>query len=333
MLEGAKLAFGQPVETRYDLSKADVIVSLDADFLYAGFPGNTRYIRDFAKRRNPDSGNMNRLYVIESTPTTTGAKADHRLPARGLDVERFARPCRMEVTPYGKLEIQPQCRKGRFHQEEFNMASLEIDLVHHRGAGVIVVGDQQPPSLHALAHVLNEAFGHVGKTVFYTDPVDASPVNQTESMKDLVADMRGGKVDLLSDPRRQPGLRRPRRPELRRRAEEQQDSPPRSPRLYQDETAELCHWHVNATHELEAWGDARAYDGTVSIIQPLIAPLYNGKSALEFTALVSGQSDATGYDSLAPTGRSSIPARTSNSSGASRFTMAGLRARPSLRSQ
>ena len=87
VLEGAKMAFGQPVETRYDFSKADVIVSLDADFLYAGFPGNTRYIRDFAKRRNPDSGNMNRLYVIESTPTSTGAKADHRLPLRASGIE------------------------------------------------------------------------------------------------------------------------------------------------------------------------------------------------------------------------------------------------------
>src|SRR5713226_7372465 len=84
VLEGAKLAFGQPVETRYDFSKADVIVSLDADFLYAGFPGNTKYIRDFAKRRNPDDGKMNRLYAIESTPTSTGAKADHRWPASAM---------------------------------------------------------------------------------------------------------------------------------------------------------------------------------------------------------------------------------------------------------
>src|ERR1700726_4527777 len=88
VLEGAKMAFGQPVETRYDFSKADVIVSLDADFLYAGFPGNVRYIRDFAKRRNPD-GKMNRLYVIESGMTTTGAKADHRLPARASEFPRF----------------------------------------------------------------------------------------------------------------------------------------------------------------------------------------------------------------------------------------------------
>ncbi len=90
VLEGAKLAFGQPVETRYDFEKADVIVSLDADFLYAGFPGNVRYIRDFAKRRNPD-GKMNRLYVIESTMTTTGAKADHRLPLVSVAIEEFVK--------------------------------------------------------------------------------------------------------------------------------------------------------------------------------------------------------------------------------------------------
>src|ERR1700739_861617 len=89
VLEGAKMAFGHPVETRYDFSKADVIVSLDADFLYAGFPGNTRYIRDFASRRNPD-GKMNRLYVIESTPTSTGVKADHRWPARASEIVWFA---------------------------------------------------------------------------------------------------------------------------------------------------------------------------------------------------------------------------------------------------
>ena len=91
VLEGAKLAFGQPVETRYELEKADVILSLDADFLYAGFPGFTRYIRDFAKRRNPEAGEMSRLYVVESTPSSTGAKADHRLPVRAVEIEAFAR--------------------------------------------------------------------------------------------------------------------------------------------------------------------------------------------------------------------------------------------------
>src|SRR5215470_6258569 len=97
VLEGAKLAFGQPVETRYDLSKADVMLSLDADFLSAGFPGSVRYIRDFASRRNPD-GNMSRFYAIESTPTSTGAKADHRLSVPAWQVEQFVREIMARVS-------------------------------------------------------------------------------------------------------------------------------------------------------------------------------------------------------------------------------------------
>src|SRR5438128_1509676 len=87
---GAQMAFGQPVETIYKLEAAGVIVSLDADFLSAGFPGTTRYARDFAKRRDPDSGKMNRLYVVESTPSPTGAKADHRLAVQAGDVDPIA---------------------------------------------------------------------------------------------------------------------------------------------------------------------------------------------------------------------------------------------------
>ena len=194
VLEGAKLAFGQPVETRYDLSKADVIVSLDADFLYAGFPGNTRYIRDFAKRRNPDSGNMNRLYVIESTPTTTGAKADHRLPLRAAELEKLFG--RLVEGGHPLREVGSQNSGLPEGQHQF-MAAVQEELGSHQGTSLIIVGDHQPPGVHALAHAINHQLGNIGKTVFYTDPVDANPINQTESIKDLVADMTRGKVDLL----------------------------------------------------------------------------------------------------------------------------------------
>ena len=276
VLEGAKLAFGQPVETRYDFSKADVIVSLDADFLYAGFPGNVKYIRDFAKRRNPDAP-MNRLYVIESTPSSTGAKADHRLATRASEIGEFAHRL-TEILEVG------------FEKEVF------ADLVRHRGAGVVIAGDHQPPAVHALVHRVNADLGNVGKTVFYTDPVDANPVNQIDSLKDLVADMNGGKVDLLVILGGNPVYDAP--ADLNFADALKSNKVPLRVHhgLYDNETSQLCHWHVDATHELEAWGDARAYDGTVSIIQPLIAPLYNGKSALEFVALLSGQADATGYD-------------------------------------
>jgi MoCo/4Fe-4S cofactor protein with predicted Tat translocation signal len=290
VLEGAKLAFGQPVETRYDLSKADVIVSLDADFLYAGFPGNTRYIRDFAARRNPDSRNMNRLYVVESSPSSTGAKADHRLPVCGGQVG----DCAEFLTA---LVGGPNAAsEGSKHKEVRFLAALSAELDKSHGSSAIIVGDHQWPFVHAFAHAMNAKLGNVSKTVFYTDPVDANPVNQTESLKDLVADMRGGKVDLLIILGGNPAYDAPADLNFAD-ALKNSNVPLRVHHgLYQNETAELCQWHVNATHELEAWGDARASDGTVSIIQPLIAPLYNGKSALEFVALLSGQADATGYD-------------------------------------
>jgi MoCo/4Fe-4S cofactor protein with predicted Tat translocation signal len=288
VLEGAKLAFGQPVETRYDFEKADVIVSLDADFLYAGFPGNVRYIRDFAKRRNPD-GNMNRLYVVESTPTTTGAKADHRYPMRASEIEKFAH----DVSSH--LPINPPTGGVAGDNPGF-AGPLVQDLLAHRGSSVVIAGDHQPPAVHAFVHAVNQALGNVGKTVFYTDPVDVNPINQIESIKDLVADIGAGKVDLLVILGGNPAYDAP--SELDFGSVLKNGKIPLRVHLglYQNETAELCQWHVNQTHELEAWGDARAYDGATSIIQPLIAPLYNGKSALEFVALLSSQADATGYD-------------------------------------
>jgi molybdopterin-containing oxidoreductase family iron-sulfur binding subunit len=287
VLEGAKLAFGQPVETRYDFSKAEVIVSLDADFLYAGFPGNVKYIRDFASRRNPDAP-MNRLYVIESTPTTTGAKADHRLPMRASEIEEFARNLSGGDGAGAKVNtLNGEVRKF------FEGAIKELQA--NPGSGLVIAGDHQSPAVIAFAHLVNKELGNVGKTVFYTDPVDANPVNQAESLKDLVADMRGGKVDLLIILGGNPAYDAP--SDLNFADALKNGKVPLRVHygLYQNETAELCHWHIPATHELEAWGDARAYDGTASIIQPLIAPLYNGKSAAELIALLSG-TEASSFD-------------------------------------
>jgi molybdopterin-containing oxidoreductase family iron-sulfur binding subunit len=289
--EGARMAFGQPVETRYDFSNADVILSLDADFLSAGFPGSTRYIRDFAKRRNPDNGEMSRLYVVESGMSATGAKADHRLPVQAKDVEAIVRAYATRV------RVQPDAagRKGKPETIKF-IEALATDLNPSHGFSVIVPGDQQPPVIHAWAHVFNELLGNVGKTVFYSDPVDANPINQTESLKELVADMRAGKVDLLVILGGNPVYDSPADFGLAD-ALKNSNIPLRVHHgLYQDETAELCHWHVNEAHYLEAWSDGRAYDGTVTIMQPLIAPLYDGKSAHEVLSLLSGQSGTSGHD-------------------------------------
>jgi molybdopterin-containing oxidoreductase family iron-sulfur binding subunit len=288
VLEGSKLAFGEVVETRYDLSKADLIVSLDADFLSAGFPGNVRYIRDFAARRNPDA-DMNRLYVIESTPSSTGAKADHRLSLQASDVEAMARSLGWAVGIHAGI---PEAAK---EHEKFVNAVIN-ELRDRRGSSVVIVGDHQPPIVHSLAHQINQALGNVGKTVFHTDPADAHPVNQTESLRDLVADMRGGKVDLLVIMGGNPAYDAPVDLGFADSLKNSNVALRVYHGLYQNETAELCHWSVNEAHYLEAWSDGRAYDGTVSIVQPLIAPLYAGKSAHEMLSTLMGVSDASGYD-------------------------------------
>src|SRR5262249_38996745 len=153
VLEGAKLAFGQPVETRYDFSKADVILSLDADFLAGGFPGNVRYIRDFAERRNPEGREMSRLYVVESTPSSTGAKADHRVTVRSGDIEAIAK-----ALP--GIEAMNSDVAGLSAERRLALAAAYKDLAGHRGAGIVIAGDHQPPAVHALAHALNAQLGN-----------------------------------------------------------------------------------------------------------------------------------------------------------------------------
>jgi MoCo/4Fe-4S cofactor protein with predicted Tat translocation signal len=287
VIEGAKLAFGEPVETRYDLSKADVIVSLDADFLYAGFPGSARYTRDFAARRNPDA-NMNRLYVVESTPSSTGMKADHRLPLRAVDVESFARALAsaVGVNAVGSAS----------GEEQKFVSALAKDLQSHKGSSVVIAGDHQPPAVHALAHAINQALGNVGQTVIYTEPIDANPVNRNQSLHALVEDMRAGKVDLLLILGGNPAYDAPAELEFASALKSNAVNLKVFLGTHRNETAELCHWHVPEAHYLESWSDARAYDGTVSIIQPLIEPLYGGKSAHEIITTLAGQSGITGHD-------------------------------------
>ena len=297
VLEGAKLAFGEAVETRYDLSKADVIVSLDADFLYAGFPGNVRYVRDFAKKRNPDA-EMSRLYVVENNPSSTGAKADHRLPLRAVEIDGFMRALVHSLAiPIGNSGLTMASVFPTLTPEQAKFAKIAAeDLAKHRGSSVVIPGDHQPPSVHAFAHAVNVALGNVGKTVVYTDPVDANPANQVESLRDLVSDMRAGKVDLLVIMGGNPVYDAPADLGFGDCLKNSKVALRIYHGLYQNETAELCHWSVNGAHYLEAWSDGRAYDGTLSLIQPLIAPLYAGKSAHEMLSALAGAPDASGYD-------------------------------------
>ena len=277
---GSKLAFGEFVDAQYRFDQADVILSLDADFLGCG-PASLRAARDFAARRRPERPDqMNRLYAVESMPSPTGARADHRAPAKPSEIEAIARA----VSAGGG---------GPARFQKF-VAAVAKDLQAHRGRSLVIAGDGQPPAVHALAHAMNQALGNVGTTVVYTQTAEAEPVNQLESIKDLVDDLNGGRVDLLVILGGNPVYTAPADLKFADALGKAQLRVHLS--LHEDETSALCHWQIPETHFLESWSDARAHDGTVSIVQPLIAPLYGGKSAHDVIAALSERPEKSAHD-------------------------------------
>lgn len=290
-LSGAQLAFGEFVDSVYRVDQAEVILSIDADFLSSG-PGSLRYTREFTERRSlePNAERVNRLYVVESAPSITGAKADHRLALRPSDIEAFTRAlaAAIGVQPTHAEEEVVQAPNPEW------ITALAKDLVQHRGASLVIPGVYQPPQIHALTHAINHALGNDGKTVIYTDPVEARPLDGLSSLRELVEEMQAGKVEVLVILGGNPVYDAP----VDFGFADHLDKVPFRARLgpYNDETSELCHWHIPETHFLESWGDARTFDGTASIVQPLISPLYNGRSALEFIAALLNQPERTSYD-------------------------------------
>jgi molybdopterin-containing oxidoreductase family iron-sulfur binding subunit len=284
---GARLAFGEDISTIYHIEKADVILSLDADFLFAG-PASVRYARGFAGERRVRQGQteMNRLYVIEATPSVTGSMADHRLPLRPSEIPNFTGAIAAKVG----LSVQSSTDAQRSQWID----ALVRDLQKHRGSSLVLAGGQQPAVVHALAHAMNQALENVGKTVVYTDPIEANPVDQLASLRDLVKDMEAGAVKMLVMLGGNPVFTAPVDLGF---AEQLSKVPLRvHSSLYNDETSANCHWHIPEAHYLESWSDIRAYDGTVTILQPLIAPLYGGKSHHEIVAALLGRFGLVSYE-------------------------------------
>ncbi len=279
---GARLAFGDPVHPVYDFTRADVVVSLDADFTAQG-PGRVRYARDFMSRRPGVEGTdelpANRLYVLEPVPSPTGTVADHRIPASSPDIQRIARA----------LAVAVGARDDAVDTQGFDgwVKAMADDLKAHRGTGLVIAGDRQPPEVHALAHAVNHALSNADRTVRYLEPVEDRPEDQRAGLRELVQDMAEGKVSLLIMAGGNPVYNTP----GGLRFAEYLDRVDTRVHLssHFDETSRLCHWHIPHAHALESWGDERAYDGTVTTRQPLIEPLYSGKSVAEFLHPLTGE--------------------------------------------
>ncbi|TPJ38823.1 4Fe-4S dicluster domain-containing protein [Mesorhizobium sp. B2-5-13] len=284
----AKL-FGRPLTPTYHFDRADVIVSLDADFLGEG-PGRLAYARDFAQRRRvrKPTDTMNRLYVVESTPTITGAAADHRRAVRPSLVEGIAAAIKAALEGGHDAASLPS----------LGMEYALVDDLREAGRNALVVpGAHQTPFVHAVAFAMNVRLGAVGNTLDFIEPPHAMPIDG--DLAALCQAITSGSVDSAIVLGSNPLHTAPSDVDVRKAFLKLKLLVHWG--LYRDETAFLAQWHIPAVHELESWSDIRAYDGTASIVQPLIQPLFGGRSLHQLLAALGGEFDADMQALVRPT--------------------------------
>jgi len=325
-LAGAKQAFGEDVEPIYDFTKAKVVVSLDSNF-FTEDPGSLRYARDYISLRRVRATNRavelaglkpgeehlkpaNRLFAIESVPTPVGAVADHKLRVAPQFVHEFAAALHEAIAAGGGSKIFAASswknKTGKPHDGHMDYWFDELvkELIAHKGESIVIAGEYAPVEVHLLAHAINAALGNIsaaaddGKPVSLIPAVAANRGNSAESIAELTQALKAGEVDLLLVLGGNPVYAAPVELNFGQVLRDLYVVDEKSKKtvgkcfiahlgLYEDETARLVEWHVPEAHFLEAWGDIRAHDGTASVIQPLISPIYPAcRSAIEMLAAV-----------------------------------------------
>ena len=281
---GLQSAFGQQLRAQYHFDQAEVILSLDADFLGPTARQGVHAAASFARSRrlSTPEDEISRLYVVESAYSTTGSVADHRYRKAAADIGVFANSLAAQL---GVLDAQ-------FAVTDETVRHVADDLRLAGSRAVVLAGEHQPPEVHALCAAINSALGAIGSTVTLLDTQE--PEEETDFIA-LTRDMQAGNVDVLLMLGVNPVYDAP--PELNFAEALSRVGESIHVGLHVDETAQASTWHVPQAHYLEAWGDGRSHDGTLSVVQPLIAPLYpDAKSSIEvLNALVSGN-DRPGYD-------------------------------------
>lgn len=281
---GATLAFGQAATMLPRFSDARVMLALDADPIGFG-PEQIRFSREIINARRPHASNDSlRIYAVEPDWTLTGAIADHRLALQPELIRNVA----IEIA----RALGATLRSSTLPEQASQFAkAASADLLARRGAALVAAGPRQPAEVHALCHWIN---AQLGAPVDFIAPVDPVGVGHAESLRNLASEVRAGRIETL----------------VMIGANPVHDAPgdlgfgdviaavPFTVQLgaYRDETAERCTWHVPLAHVLEGWSDIRAFDGTASIIQPLIRPLYDSRDAHQILALLQGETAASSLD-------------------------------------
>ncbi|HXH62351.1 MAG TPA: 4Fe-4S dicluster domain-containing protein, partial [Fimbriimonadaceae bacterium] len=279
---GAVLAFGEPRDTVYKFLEAKVLVSVDSDVMMEA-PGSVSYQKDIMAGRDLGGGatEMNRVYAVESAPTTIGAIADHRVPLRASEMMNFVSALANKIgVPGAATSIVP---------EGFDPSILDAiakELMANRGTSAVFGGDHLSGDVHALIHAINAHLGNFGKTMVTIDPVIPDAGSQTADLASLAADMAAGQVTMLFIAGGNPVYDAPADLDFANALAQVPFKAQCS--SHDDETGAQCDWQLPASHFLEAWGDGRAFDGTASIQQPTILPLYDCKSEHEFVDALIG---------------------------------------------
>ncbi|MEO6602748.1 MAG: 4Fe-4S dicluster domain-containing protein [Polyangiaceae bacterium] len=301
--QGAERAFGAPLETVPDLRRADVIVSLGADFLASG-PDQLKLARQFADRRRMSSkrDTMNRLYVIETNPSVTGSMADHRMAVPPSHVARLAAALLREVALAQSAQIPEQVLSLLASEPRISpvysrfLGALGRDLLRQRASAVVLVDARQPPEVHAAAHAINALLGSSKGIIGYV----ASPIVGSEdpgfgSLRALHDALRAGEVRSLLSFDSDFVYASPASFDFAHLLGKVEQSISFS--AFEDATARACTWRAPAAHELESWLDTRALDGTTSLVQPLIAPLHGGLTLSEVFSRLLGD-NRSAHDTL-----------------------------------
>ena len=292
---GTLIAFGQPLQPIHDFSKAKVVLSLDSDFLGTE-AGNVSAQRGYAQARDADKGDMNRLYAVEPTLSITGSNADHRLRLAAQDIPNYLKALVAELAggaQLGQLSAAVSGAKTDGIPAQW-IKAVAKDLNANRGSSLIVVGYRQPPAVHALAAAVNRLLGNVDRTVAYAAPLDASEGDGTAAIAGLAREIAEGKVDTLITLGGNPVYDAPADLDFAKLLAKVPTSIQFSSGL--DETAANSTWQVPRAHELESWGDAQSWTGTYSVQQPLIAPLWGGRTDIEVLGKLAGLPNWRGYE-------------------------------------
>ncbi|WP_426748996.1 TAT-variant-translocated molybdopterin oxidoreductase [Myxococcus faecalis] len=280
---------GQHVTALYDFANADVVLSLDADFLES-CPGNLRHIREFADRRDPRKGKLNRLYMAEARFSITGGMADHRKRLKSREILGLAAAVAQAVGGSAASLAGPAAAKSELRGDMGNWVQAVAADLRAAGPGrsLVIAGERQPAAVHALAHAINDALGNANKTVRYVQASIAEATGLSQA-RALVEDIEAGRVDTLVITAYNPVYTLPADVGLAKVLSK--DHPNRAKLnviytgLYEDETSAHADWFIPAAHPLETWSDGRSVDGTVAIAQPLIQPLFAGVPEAELLAM------------------------------------------------